>query len=545
LHLSKSIAFVAVLAGASLAFVSCGSEKESTPANAASLDRVAWLGSAEGWGVLGLPLDGGPLAYLSAENLESPTWAPPELGRITAAWPAEGAIWVQFEDSRIGRYDYATGHLLSFDSLGTTAVAAVELEDGKGLVVAPDEETVELVAESEPWRVRLGGKLVRLESAANGWVVAVVDAEPRTDLVVLQPPEAEPLARLQTSGVRDLVVTAWGGRLYYLSEDDADPTVHGLSLPDLEEVEEILLPGRGRAIAVTPSGHRLYTAVERSLQVFDRLREQSVGEIALPGAASALRFSLNGANLLARLDGDRVAVLQVGIDSLLAVVEAEWDDNLPVALPAGRLLARVDGELVLYDIPRSVEVARTAVDDGQLWLAVKWQPPRPRVELARRTAARVPKETPAISGATGSAAAEGAVIDPDAVVSPGFYAVVLAARQRGGVEDLVIWLRSVGYPGVVDRHRDVMSVTWFRAMVGPYASRERAEAAAQELGARYGYKPWILRVDRPSDEAAAPADSAAAAGAVSEGDEGEEQGATDEDGRGNQRVKSSGGLGGG
>ena len=85
------------------------------------------------------------------------------------------------------------------------------------------------------------------------------------------------------------------------------------------------------------------------------------------------------------------------------------------------------------------------------------------------------------------------------------------------MENLVVWLQSVGYPGVVDRHVDVMGVTWFRAMVGPYASRERAEAAAQELGSRYGYKPWILRMETAveplyePDSTGVPADSAAAA----------------------------------
>jgi hypothetical protein len=455
------------------------------------LERVAWLGSAEGWGFLGLPLEGGPIAYLSAENLESPTWAPPELGPITAAWPGERSIWVQFEDSRIGRYDYSTGHLLSYDSLDVPALAAVALPDGVGLIVAPDTSTVELVAELEPWRVELGGNLARLQSTDEGWVIAVVDGGPATDLVVLQPPEREPLARLQTAGVRDLAVSPWGGILYYISQDESDLSVRGLALPELGVAEEIALTEPGGAIAVTPSGHRLYIAEGRRLNIFDRLNSQTLREIELPSAASGLRFSANGANLLARLDGDRVAVLQVGVDSLLGIVPAEWDDDLPVALPGGRLLVKVGGELVLYDTPRMLEVARSEVGDNQLWLAVRWQPPRPRMELTRRTATAQTDRTADSSAVAGEEEAP----DPGAGAPPGFYAVVSAARQLPGVENLVVWLQSVGYPGVVDRHLDVMGVTWYRAMVGPYTSRERAEAAAQELGSRYGYKPWILHME--------------------------------------------------
>jgi len=508
LYSSKSITLIAVLLAAVLAFVSCRSQQSSNSADGTPLDRVAWLGSAEGWGLLGLPQDGGPLTYLSAENLESPTWAPPELGPLTAAWPGEGTIWVQFEDLRIGRYDYATGHLLSFDSLNTRAVAAVALKGSPGLIVAPDERTVELVAELEPWRTRLSGDLMTMQSAGDGWVVAVVEGDTVTALVVLQPHEEEPLARLQTNGVRDLAATPWGAVLYYLSEEQGDLAVHGLSLPELEAVQEIVLPEPGRALAVTPSGHRLYTAVGQRLSVHDRLLDRAREDVELPGAASGLRFSVNGANLLARLTGDQVAVLQVGIDSVLGIIPAEWDDNLPVALPGGRLVAKSGNELVLYDVSRLVEIARVAVDEGMTWLAVQWQPPRPRMELARRTAVARTAQTSA-EPESGDGAGQPEEVDPGAGAPPGFYAVVSAARQQPGVENLVVWLRSVGYPGVVDRHRDVMGVTWYRAMVGPYSSRERADASAQELGSRYGYKPWILNMespveplDRPDDEGA-------------------------------------------
>ena len=504
LYSSKSTTLVAVLLAAALGSVSCRSERSSNAADGTALDRVAWLGSAEGWGLLGLPLDGGPLTYLSAENMESPTWAPPELGPLTAAWPGEGTIWVQFQDLRIGRYDYATGHLLSFDSLDTRAVTAIAPKGGPGLIVAPDQRTVELVAELEPWQARLGGDLITMRSASDGWVIAVIEGDTVTSLVAMKPHEEESLVRLQTNGVRDLAATPWGSVLYYLSDGQDDLAVHGLSLPELEAVQEIVLPEPGRALAVTPSGHRLYTAVGQRLSVHDRLLDRAREDVELPGAASELRFSINGANLLARLAGDQVAVLQVGVDSVLGIIPAEWDDNLPVALPGGRLVARMSGELVLYDSSRLVEIARVAADERMTWLAVQWQPPRPRLELARRTAAR--RAQTRAEPESGDGAGQPEEVDPGAGAPPGFYAVVSAARQLPGVENLVVWLRSVGYPGVVDRHRDVMGVTWYRAMVGPYSSRERADASAQELGARYGYKPWILHMESPVEPLDQPDD---------------------------------------
>ncbi len=505
MHLSKRTAFLIGLACTLPAMASCGSQ-ESERGPVVLLEGYAWLGSAEGWGLLGFQPSGGPLAYRSAETLESPTWAPPDLESISQAWRGEDAVWLQFSDSRIGRYDYATGHLLSFEDYETTDIA-VALEDASGLVVGAGEGAVELVAEAEPWHFELGGRLMRLVAADDGRVVAVVDAGSGSELLVLEPPGEEPLGRRDVGGVRDLAITAWGERLYYLSGDEADLALHGLTLPGLEDADDLPLPEPGRSVAVTPSGHRIYVAVGDSLHVFDRLRGERVRSVALPGAATSLRFSLSGAYLLARLEGeDRVVVLGVGVDSIMGVIDAGWSDNLPAALPGGRLIVADGGDLVLYDVSRLVEVSRVEADEARLWLAVEWQPPRPRLELAQRSVRRS-EEGSAASSASREADEDLGSAEADTSAQPGYYAVVLAARERAGVDNLVRWLRSVGYPGTVDRHVDVMGVTWFRAMVGPYPDRVRGEESARSLSARYGYKPWILSIAESEVEDSAAAES--------------------------------------
>jgi hypothetical protein len=204
----------------------------------------------------------------------------------------------------------------------------------------------------------------------------------------------------------------------------------------------------------------------------------------MPESVTDLRFAITGASLLARLggEGNQVAVLRVGIDSLLGVASAEWDDDLPVVIPGDRLVARLDSELVLYDAATLAELARAEAGAAQRWFAVEWQPPSPRQEAARPQAPVSVRVMPRAAGE------ESEDRDPAAGAPAGFYAVVSAARERTGVDNLVTWLRSVGYPGVVDRHVDPMGETWFRAMVGP-------------LGARYGYKPWILSVSDPEEDA--------------------------------------------
>lgn len=102
----------------------------------------------------------------------------------------------------------------------------------------------------------------------------------------------------------------------------------------------------------------------------------------------------------------------------------------------------------------------------------------------------------------------GAVPREPGQAPPGYYAVVLAARARPNVDSLVGWLQTVGYPATLERHRDKMGVVWYRAMVGPYSSRMKAESAARSLSARYGrFKPWILTVTEPETSPADLPDS--------------------------------------
>lgn len=503
MHLSKRVTLLIAVAILPAAGLSCGGGEESAALGMVTLERTAWLGSAEGWGLLGFSLDGGPLTYRGAETLESPTWAPPELARLSEAWPGERSIWLQLGDSGIARYDYRTGHLLGFEGFERAEFAAVLAQDG--LMIAPDSSTLELVTVGEPWQLTLDGSLQRLVPVGDGRVIVVVDAGSSTELLVVEPPAEEPLGRRSVDGIGELVVAPAGDHLYYLTRDGSDLTLHGLSVPDLEDAGELALPQPGRAVAVTPSGHRVYVSAGDSLQVFDRVRDVKVRSVALPGEASALRFSVNGTHLMALLDAqDQAVVLQVGVDSILGVVPMGWDENLPVATPGGRLIAMEGNELVLYDALRLVEVARAELNDRRLWLAVEWQPPRPRTELTQRTVRRA-GETVAAEPRVRADADEPR--DPEAGAEPGIYAVVSAARERTGVDNLVSWLRSVGYPGTVDRHEDVMGVVWYRAMVGPYPERGLAEEAARSLTARYGYKPWILTVTESADSTPRPGDA--------------------------------------
>ncbi|UCF20932.1 MAG: SPOR domain-containing protein [Gemmatimonadota bacterium] len=486
---SRSAAFVLILACLVPAFSVCGER------GAATSGRIAWLGNAERWGLLGFARESGPLAYRGAVSLESPTWSPPEVAPVARAWPGEGAIWVQFADGVVGRYSYASGRLARF-ARHAEAVLAVPVEGGAELIIAPAARSLDLVAGPERWRFELEGDLRWLERAADGRVLAVVDRAGQSEFLVLAPPADTVVGRISVPAVLEVAMVPWGDRVYYLSQDASDRVVRGLSLPGLEEIDQFELPEPGRALAVTPSGHRLYVGANRTLQVFDRIRGQRVREVQLPTTVSSLRFGPDGAYLLARsTDGEGVIVLQVGVDRVLGTIEAEWDEQLPVVVGGGRLAAAVGRELLLFDLPSLEELSRVDVDVPRLWVAVEWQPPRPRTELARLPADRAPA-TPGAQPGGDAARPVDADVSSATSPPPGYYAVVLAARERGGIAELVDWLRDRGYSAATDEHRDLSGVIWYRAMVGPYAQRAAVEEAVQSLSSRYGYKPWILSVEK-------------------------------------------------
>lgn len=478
---------------------SCGSEPRSALADSERLQRSAWLGDAEAWGLIGLPVRGGPIGYLRAVSLESPIWAPPEIGKASRAWPGDDAIWIQFEAGGLTRYDYVTGHLLSFDE-APAASHAVAAEAERALLLGTESGELRFVGAVATLSEKLEGPLRGLEDAGDGRVVAILGDASESRLVVLHPPQSEPLGQRAVDGILDIAVIGWANRVYYLPSEAPQPVLRALSLPDLADADSFPLEEPGRAVAATPSGHRLYVATGSSLQVIDRLRGRRVGVVELPEAVSALRFAANGATLLARTaDGDDVVVLQVGVDSVLGTVPTRWDRHMPMATPGGRLVAAEGDTLVLYSVPRLLEIARHAMEEPRIWMPVEWQPPRPRQDLTRGG----PE-----SGRPGSEARRSEEQGREESGLPrGYFAVVSAARERAGVDNLVEWLGSIGYPARVDQHSDAMGAVWFRAVVGPYPERGAAESASRSLNARYGYKPWILTVEEPASPEEAETDS--------------------------------------
>ena len=92
------------------------------------------------------------------------------------------------------------------------------------------------------------------------------------------------------------------------------------------------------------------------------------------------------------------------------------------------------------------------------------------------------------------AAAPGAEETPPDV-PPGYYAIVGSARQRAGIDALVTELQSAGFPVQVQTTRDRAAEIWYRGLIGPYATRAEAEAAARQLQRERQLQSWVMGVN--------------------------------------------------
>jgi hypothetical protein len=232
----------------------------------------------------------------------------------------------------------------------------------------------------------------------------------------------------------------------------------------------VRLPHHPRALAFSPSGHRVYVA-RRSiagLAVFDRFALRELDGIALPGPAATIRLDALGRWLLARpAAGDSVWVVDLPVKRLLGTVPTTWQVDLPAVAPDGTVLARQGGDIVAVrgdSTGALAEVGRVADGGADLWVVTSW---RPRWGLTAATA----------SGAADSAQVGGEVL----------YVQVSVSRNRTWSGEMAQHLSRAGLAAQV--LEPARPEEGYRVVLGPYGTRAEAEAIGRKLGRPY----WIYQ----------------------------------------------------
>jgi hypothetical protein len=227
--------------------------------------------------------------------------------------------------------------------------------------------------------------------------------------------------------------------------------------------------GGARAVAFSPSGHRLYVAQDRDeLREYDRYAADWRGKIDVPGPARAVRTDYYGTRVLVRsAKDDSVWVVDPAARRLVATLAADWAADLPLLAPPSFLVVRRGNDIVVVDLSGEALGERGRVEGaaGDLWLAVGWSPERPQAIAADSTVLTADSILMAGDSTTGSAR---------------LYLQVSSSRNADWARELSEKIAAAGLAAVVLQPAGGDDV--YRVVVGPYATREQADSASRSLG---------------------------------------------------------------
>src|SRR5580765_7642130 len=220
-----------------------------------------------------------------------------------------------------------------------------------------------------------------------------------------------------------------------------------------------------RALAFSPSGHRIYVARRNmpGLAVVDRYERKELDGVALPGPVAALRLDPLGRWLLARpAVGDSAWIVDLPIKRHTGIVATAWKSDLPAISPDGMLIYRRGNDVVSARPDSLNEIGRVKNGSADLWVLTTWLP-------------RGVPASPASAAATAdSVGAEGPLyVQVSTSQNPDWSGHLADDLNRAGLNARVL----------PPQHPD----DGYRVVLGPFASRSQAEAIGRRLGRPF----WI------------------------------------------------------
>lgn len=423
----------------------------------------------------------------------------PAMGDVIA-FDAQQGILVMFDAMRVPmRVDLRVGRVTPATSERLRAVTSA---DGSGVFgVAPNGEVVRLTS-SGVWRFKPPAPVRALLPLPDGALLILSDAtDGRVTIRKVHPPQAVASDSATIAGADLLIPTVVGDRVYFTDGDHLE----GRRTRDLTRSLSITFNNVVRAVEPTPSGDRLFVAVQDSptLFVVDRYDAAVRDRIALPDAPIALRMDSDGQYLLARsAGGDSAHVISIGTHRAIGTVATAWRPDLPFVAPDGGLALAVGDALVIVDAETKRERARVSAGAADTWALVRWNGLRPRsasldepVRFVDEFADSLVTDTIA-TDPTGESPAPVAVpsLVPPAearaeLKSRGWMLSFAAVLSESRARSMATAMRvDGGTPRVQTSERD--GTTVYRVVSGPFATRQ----AAEEAGRRSGLPYWVYEV---------------------------------------------------
>lgn len=303
-----------------------------------------------------------------------------------------------------------------------------------------------------------------------------------------------PAGRVTPTWVGDLVaVTTDSGILF------VDPS--GKAPARKAPPRFVRVSGTPSVAAFSPSGHRLYVARKTGgLIMLDRVNRVQLKQPPLPGTADALRSDRSGRWLIAHgATGDSLRVIDVTRWVVAWSGTAPWADDLPQVVDGRMLLIRRKSDLVTIDLAAAESPERGVLTGGasDLYIMLPWVPrsSQPAAVVAAPpsspgAAAVVPPgaapgtapvavaPAPA-AGVPATTAATAPAVSPTGTI----YLQVSSSQNSDWAQALAKQLKDGGFPAKVLEPKT--SDESYRVVVGPYGSREDADAVGKRLGRPY------------------------------------------------------------
>ncbi len=406
--------------------------------------------------VLRLPRDKGAARLYRVPGLELSVWKQadklPALATVVGADLEQRLVYALDDKENLVGLDLESRRVRPF--LSRVRHAAVG-PDGALYAVDTGAAITQFVRRTPVrFRNRLGVAPANLFGTQQGGLV-VVPAGGRGEAVLLNSDQARAAAQLPAGQA----AATYLGDLIAVAADTA-VVLYEPQAP--EPVRSLEVSGGARAVGFSPSGHRLYVARKRGdILVLDRLSGETLETIDLPGMGRELRMHFYGHWLLVRPErGDSVWVVDLSTDKLAGTVPARWTSDLPAVAGERTLLVRAGGDLRALDLRTEGFPVTGEVDGGaeDAWLPLAWLP---RGEE---------REEQAADSAAADSAAAGATV----------YLQVSSSRNPEWAEELTAKLKSAGLPASVLAPKRGEEA--YRVVIGPYATREQAEATGRTLG---------------------------------------------------------------
>jgi hypothetical protein len=444
-----------------LAFAACRSDSQAYPGLSAGT-------TAPPTSLLRLPAAGGTAQLYRLPDLEIWGWkagtALPPLRRPVGADLDLGVVYALGIKNEVVAFDLQTGR------------PRIQLAGGvREAVMGPDgtlhtvDDSLRLVqfVHRNPVRInqKLSGRPRDLFGSRNSVLLAITS----NVLSIFRgedPPVPEPLP------AGDASATYWGDLLAIA----ADTAVILIDTDTPDKPVSIPVAGHARAVLFSPSGHRFYVARrEGSVLVFNRFSHAQVAEIKLPGPAAALRSDPFGRWLMVNPSRDSLWLVDLSTNRYVGSFATVWASDLPTITNQQSLLVKTGGDVVSYNLTQKDFPERGRIKGGadDFWIPLAWTPETGTASIA----VDVPLDSAAVPGDSADTAAQ-------------VYLQVSSSQNKDWSADLARQLEQQGLPASVLSPRG--GDDGFRVVLGPYPTREAAEATGKRLGRPY----FIYQPDR-------------------------------------------------